>query len=433
MTDNQELALFGGAPTLAPPLERFRSMGEAERVAVDAVMRDDLLSGFYGSPGDEFFGGPRIRALESAWAKKFDVPHAISVNSATSGLFAAMGAIGLSPGDEVIVPPTTMSATVMAPLVYGGIPVFADIEDDYFCIDPEAVRAAITPRTRAILAVNLFGHPAELKTLRAIADAAGIYLVEDSAQAPFAMEAGQRAGTIGHIGVYSLNYHKHLHTGEGGICVTTDDKLARRLQLIRNHGENSTDWLGEADLTNMIGFNYRMTELSAAVGLVQLGQIEALVGRCQDAVPRLSAGIADLEGLIVPPVRTECSHNYYCWTLRCKPEELGISRQTFCDALAAEGIETGAGYVPPLYMLPAFQQRRALGRDGFPFTLSERTYDKGLCPVAERLHEEEIFVFEPCQWDLGGDAVDRIIAAFRKVHGARDRLAEHEARNHNSA
>src|SRR5262249_8722448 len=158
--------------------------------------------------------------------------------SATSGLVAAMGAVGIEPGDEVIVPPTTMSATAVAPLAYGGKPGFADIEPETFGPDPAAVRAPITPRTKAIVSANLIGHPARLAELAAIAREHGLYLVEDNAQGPLAAEHGRYAGTVGDIGVFSLNYHKHIHTGEGGVCVTNDDELALRLQLIRNHGEN---------------------------------------------------------------------------------------------------------------------------------------------------------------------------------------------------
>ncbi|MHA1570791.1 MAG: DegT/DnrJ/EryC1/StrS family aminotransferase, partial [Alphaproteobacteria bacterium] len=274
MISNTELALLGGTPVLAEPLPPYRSIGEAERTAVLEVLDSGCLSGFFGSPGPGFDGGPRIRAFEEAWRAQYDVAHAVSVNSATSGLMALMGAIGISPGDEVIVPPYSMSASALAPLFYGGIPVFADIEPQTFGLDPAAVAAAITPRTKAILVVSLFGHPARLTELRQLADTHGLYLIEDNAQAPLGREDGRWAGTIGHAGVFSLNYHKHIHTGEGGICVTDDDALAQRVRLIRNHGENLVEPLHIADLTNLVGMNLRMRDLSAAVGLAQLSQIE---------------------------------------------------------------------------------------------------------------------------------------------------------------
>lgn len=410
------LALLGGTPAVDMSLRHYRSMGDAETAAVIDVMKSDCLSGFYGSPGDEYWGGPRVREFEAAWRKRYDVAHAVSVNSATSGLFAAMGAIGISPGDEVIVPPWTMSATVMAPLVYGAIPIFADIESETFGLDPEEVRKAITPRTRAILAVNLFGHPARLDELRAIADEKGIYLVEDNAQAPLGEDQGRPSGTIGHIGVFSLNYHKHIHTGEGGICVTNDDVLGKRLAMIRNHAENATEWLGMDDLTNMIGFNYRMTELSAAVGLVQLRNADAHVERRERFARRLSEGVGNLRGVKTPAVRERCRHNFYCWVATYDADAVGLDRDVFRDALMAEGVPCSTGYVAPLYRLPVFQKRIALGRDGFPFTLGAPDYSKVRCPVAERLHEREALLIEICAWETSDALADRMAEAFHKVH-----------------
>ncbi|MBI2585041.1 MAG: DegT/DnrJ/EryC1/StrS family aminotransferase [Rhodospirillales bacterium] len=417
-----KLALLGGKPVIAKPLPPYPSMGKAEEEAVREVVRSGVLSGFYGSPGPEFMGGPKVKTLEAAWAKRYGVGHAVTVNSATSGLVAAMGAIGLGPGDEVILPPWTMSATAMAPLAYGGIPVFADVEDQTFCIDPESVIANITLKTRAILAVNLFGHPAALKRLRKLADDRGLYLIEDSAQAPFASEDGRRAGTVGHIGVYSLNFHKHIHSGEGGVCVTDDAKLADRLRMIRNHGENSAAEMAKGDLTNLVGFNLRMTELSAAVALVQLANIDAHVARREKLAKALSDGTRDLAGWTVPAERHGCRHNYYAWLVRFDADVVGVSRELFSKALAAEGFPHFIGYVAPLYRLPVFRQRKAIGRDGFPFTLSDRTYEDGLCPVSERLHEREAVLFEPCAFDADDALADKFVAAIRKVHENRKQL-----------
>jgi len=421
--DRDRLALLGGAPVFDAAPAPYPSIGPAEADAVMAVVRSGNLSAFYGSPGDKYLGGPVVRAFEEAWSRRFGVEHTVSVNSATSGLTAAMGAIGVGPGDEVIVPPYSMSATAIAPLAYGAIPVFADIEPETFCLDVGAVERALSPRTRAILAVNLFGHPARLRELRALADSRGLFLVEDNAQGPLAMEDGRYAGTVGHLGVFSLNYHKHIHTGEGGMCVTNDGRLAQRLRMIRNHGENVVEAWAVDDISNMIGFNLRLTEMSAAVGLAQLEHADRHVGAREALAQRLSRELAGLEGLTVPAVRQGCRHVSYVWAARLDAQKLGLSRDLFGKALAAEGVPNSRGYVRPLYLLPAFQRRIALGREGFPFSLSQVTYQRGLCPVVERMHFEELLGLETCTSDPTDDYAQKVIRAVRKVHENRAALA----------
>jgi len=420
------LAILGGKPAIPKSLDPYPSIGAAEQRAVFEVMQAGCLSGFYGSWREGFLGGPKVQELEAAWSERFSVKHAVSVNSNTSGLYAAIGAAGIGPGDEVIVPCTTMSATAMAPLIYGGIPVFADIDKGTFCIDLGSVQANLTDKTRAIIAVNLFGQAAPLKELRALCDARGIVLIEDNAQAPLATENGQYCGTIGHISVFSLNYHKHIHTGEGGICCTNDDHLAERLRMIRNHAEAVVGPAGVKDLCNMIGFNFRMTELSAAIGSVQLADADAHIGRREYLGGRLTEGISGLEGLTPPYVRPGCRHVYYLWVVRLDQARLGVSRSTFVEALEAEGVPCFPAYVAPIYQLPLFRDRIAIGREGYPFSLTDRIYNRGLCPVAEDLYEREIVAFETCAFDVDDDDIDRLVDAFRKVHAGCTTLAEWE-------
>jgi len=418
-----QLALLGGTPAVSGPLQPYRTSGSEEEAAVLRVMRGGVLSAFLGAWSPEYRGGPEIRALEEEWCAAFKCAHAVTVNSATSGLIAAMGAIGVGPGDEVIVPPYTMSATAMAPLFYGAIPVFADVEADYYCIDAKCVAEAITPRTKAIVAVNLFGQPADLVALRALADRHNLHLIEDNAQAPLSTLAGRYTATIGHIGVFSLNYHKHFHTGEGGVCVTEDAMLAERLGMIRNHAENVSERLSGGDYTNLIGHNFRMTELSAAIGREQLKKAPALVERRIEIAERISAGMAGLNGLKAPAVRPDCRHVYYLWGSRYDASTVGVPRDVFAKALAAEGVPNAVAYVKPLYLLPVFQKRIAIGREGFPFNLTNRTYHKGLCPVTERLHEQEMLEFLVCSYDPTDEQIDQIISAFHKVYENRKALA----------
>lgn len=422
MSGESDLALLGGTPVLAGQLPAYPSIGSRELAALERVIESGSLSGFLGSWGPEFDGGRFVREFEQAWCERFAVGHAVSVNSATSGLCAAVGAARVGPGDEVIVPPYTMSATAVAPLMYGGVPVFADIDAEDFCIDPASVREAITPRTKAIIAVNLFGHPARLAELSMIAREHDCVLIEDNSQAPLASEDGRYAGTIGDIGVFSLNRHKHIQTGEGGICVTNDEDMALRLRLIRNHGENAVDELGITDITNLIGFNLRMTELVAAVALEQLRDIDRHVRRRVEMAERLTAAFTGLEGLMPPITRYGCHHVYYIWAFRYSEEVVGVSRELFSEALAAEGIPHEVGYVRPLYMLPTFQRRIALGADGYPFNLSDQTYPPGLCPVAERMYERELMLFEICAYDAAADFADVLARGVRKVYDGRAAL-----------
>lgn len=422
-----KLAICGGEPVLKNPLSRYNSMGIAEQKAVERVVKSGTLSGFYGSWSEEFWGGPQVKAFEKAWSDRFKVKHAISMNSATSGLFATMGAIGIGPGDEVIIPPYTMSATAMAPLIYGGIPVFADIEENTFGLDPSAVRKAITPQTKAIIAVNLFGHPARMEELLEIAEEHKLLLVEDNAQGPLAEDKGRYAGTIGHIGVFSLNYHKHIHTGEGGMCVTQDDDLALRLQLIRNHGENAVGPLEMSNLTNIIGFNFRMTEIQAAIGIEQLKSIDEHVGKRERIAQGLTRGVEGLAGLIPPVVRQGCRHVFYVWAMRYQQEDLRLKRSTFCKALEAEGFPVFEGYTQPLYLLPVFQKKIAIGNKGFPFHLSpHRDYAKGMCPVCEHIYEREFIGFEPCAYDPDEKTLELLVRAIRKVHDSLGELRDLE-------
>jgi perosamine synthetase len=425
---HEKPALLGGTPAVPQPLPAYSSIGPDEIAAVTRVAASGTLSGFYGSWGDEFLGGPVVKAFEAAWRARFGSKHAVSVNSNTSGLIAAMGAVGVTPGSEVIVPPFTMSATAIAPLFYGGVPVFADIDAETFTLDPEAVRRAISPRTKAILAVNLFGHPAHLSELRKIADEHKIKLIEDNAQAPFAKDNGRYTGSIGDIGIYSLNYHKHIHTGEGGVCVTEDDDLARRLQMIRNHAENIVEPLGIEDPTNLLGFNFRMTELSAAVGIEQLKHADKHIERRRALAEALTEATRGLEGLSPTVVREGCEHVYYLWSLRIDEAKLGLTREQFSKALAAEGFPHFNGYLRPLYMLPVFQKRAAFG-GGYPFNLSEVRYPAGLCPVAERMWKRELLCFEVCAYAVDDRALSEMTHALKKVHAARREFAEHFARS----
>lgn len=421
-----ELAINGGRAVRQAPFPAYVTIGEEEKRAVAEVLDSTVLSQFLGTWSPDFFGGPRVQQLEREWAAYFRVRHAISVNSATSGLYAAVGAAGVGPGDEVIVSPYSMAASATAALVYGAIPVFADIDPDIFCISPESVRACITPYTRAIIAVDLFGHPADMDAIRQIAHEHDLTLIEDAAQAPGAMDHGKYAGTLGDMGVFSLNYHKTIHSGEGGIVVTNDDALAERLQLIRNHAEVVIKKKGVENLVNMIGFNYRLSEIAAAIASEQLKKLERLLVRRIEAAEYLSERLAQIPGLKTPTVRPGVQHGWYVYALRYDAATIGVPRDRFVDALTAEGVPMYTGYVEPIYLAPVYQQRIAFGKDGFPFTYSgykgQVSYDRGICPVTERMYADELLYTDLCHANITQRDLDDVIDAVYKVIENRDAL-----------
>jgi dTDP-4-amino-4,6-dideoxygalactose transaminase len=397
----RRLALFGGRPAVEHRLPAYNTIGAAETEAALRVLRSGELSAFYGSAGDNFFGGPEIKRFEAAWAERFGARHAVAMNSATSALIAAVGALGLMPGDEMIVPPYTMIASATAAKVWGAVPVFADIRRDLFTLDPQAVEAAITPRTKAIMAVNLFGQPADLKALIALARPRGIRLIEDNAQAPGALYRNRQAGTVGDIGVFSLNCHKTIQTGEGGVACTHDAELALRLQLIRNHGEAVVRELGYARAPErLIGFNFRMGELEAAIGAEQLRRLDALTAPRLRLAALYDERLRHLPGLAVPRVEADRTHVYYVYALTLDEAAAGFSRRALVRALEAEGVPAFEGYCRPLYREPLFA--------------GDAGNRAGLCPVTETLYERGL-LFHTWLYEAVEPFAPMIATAFEKV------------------
>ncbi len=421
------LAINGGKPVRTKPFPLYVTIGDEEKRAVMEVLDSTVLSKFLGTWSPEFYGGPRVQKLEREWAEYFGIRYAVSVNSATSGLYAAVGAAGVGPGDEVIVSPYTMTASATAALVYGGIPVFADIEPETFCLSPASIRERITPRTKAIIVVDIFGHPAEMNEIMRIAREHHLVVIEDAAQAPGAHYHGRNAGTLADMGVYSLNYHKTIHCGEGGMVVTNSDEFAERLQLIRNHGEVVVKNKGVTNLVNMVGFNYRMTEIEAAIASEQLRKLESLVVPRVEAAEFLTRELSCLPGITPPTVRPNVRHGYYVYAMKYDAVATGIHRERFVAAMQAEGIPLGEGYVEPIYLQPMYQQRIAFGKDGFPFTYpgyqGVLNYERGICPVTERMHFQELLHGDFCHAGMTHEDLEDIVSAFGKVSENTSELA----------
>lgn len=424
-----ELAIHGGVKVRTKLFPAHRPLGVEEIESATTVLEGGVLSKYLGAWHEDFFGGPVIQNLEKSWANKFGAKHAIAVNSNTSGLYAAIGAIGIEPGDEVIVCGYSMSISAVAPLLYGGVPVFADLEADYFCLSAEAVEQKITSRTKAILNVDLFGQAYDSKNINKLAKNHGIVVVEDCAQAPGAMCNGKFAGTLGDIGVFSLNYHKHIHCGEGGMIVTDDDDFADKIRMICNHAESIVGPREYTDISNMLGFNFRMTEVQAAISLSQLQKLDKLLEIRLENVTYIEDQLSFIPALKPPSVREGGKHVYYqhayLWDASLAG---GIDRNIFIDAVKAElpafelreteGVKLNYGYVKPVYRLPIFtkDQRRS------NFTRQLPDYCNISCPILERLHEVELVHHEFMVPSMEKTDIDDVIAAFEKVWIERHRL-----------
>lgn len=430
---SKKLAINGGQPVRKKLFPAYITIGEEEKREVIKVLNSGILSRYLGCWHEDFYGGPEVQAFEREWAKYFGVKHAIAVNSCTSGLIAAVGAAGIGPGDEVIVSPYTMSASATAPLWYGGIPVFADIEEEYFCLDPKSVEERITKYTKAIIVVDIFGQPYNVEAINKIAKKHNLLVIEDCAQAPGAKYKDRLAGTLGDIGIFSLNYHKHIHTGEGGVVVTNNDKLAEGVRLIRNHAESVVEDKGEKDLVNMVGFNFRLTEIQAAIGRVQLKKLNRLISKKISNCNYLAEKLSRFPGIRPAKVREGATHVYYLQPFLYDEKIIRVGRNKFIEAVAAElpatelreseGPQIECGYVKPIYLLPLFQKKIAFGKDGYPFSLSKSiNYKKGLCPIVEKMHAKALFHLDFARPLAAKKDLDDVVQAFEKVYKYRNKL-----------
>lgn len=403
------------------PFPTYNPIGEEEALAAARVVRTGMLSDYIARDCDKFLGGREVRALEKAWAEQHKVKHAVSFNTATSALVAALGASGILPGDEVVVIAYSMCISATAPLFYDAVPVFADIESDYFCMDPASLAAKITPRTRAVLSVDLFGQSADMAKINELARKHDLKVICDTSHAPGSGYKDGYAGTFGDIGVYSLNQHKIIHCGEGGIAVTNDDDLALRLQLIRNHAEAVVGDMGYRNLTNMLGGNFRLPEVEAAIASEQLKKLPRLLKQRIDLADYLTEKLSRLEFLTPPKVRPDASHVYYLYPIRYHEEATGVSREKYVANINELGIPLyrfAAGYIKPLYLEPIFASNLEF-KKGYPYTLlpeeARPAYRKGLCPVTELMHEKELIVTAYNYPPLDKGDMDDIVKAFTKA------------------
>ncbi len=390
------LAVHGGPPvrtTLLP--YGHQSIDEEDIRAVVAVLRSELIT-----------TGPKVGEFEEAFAAYVGARHAVSFSSGTAALHAAVFAAGLRPGDEAVTTPFTFCATANCVLYQGARPVFADVTPDTLNLDPDDAARKLTPRTKAVLAVDFAGHPADLDPLLILAQARGLIIIEDASHALGAVYKGRRVGTISHMTVFSCHPVKHITTGEGGVVTTDDPAYVARLRIFRNHGidrdartrQAQHQWHYEMVA---LGYNYRLTDLQCTLGVSQLRRLSGWLTRRRAIARRYDGAFARLPAVEPLRVRPEVTHAYHLYVIRLRPERMRAGRSEIFTALRAEGIGVNVHYIPVHYH-PYYRETLGTG--------------PGLCPVAEAAYEQVLSlpVF-PAMTD--GDVHD-VITAVSKVIGA---------------
>jgi len=415
----KKLAVFGGNKTRENPFPKYPIITQDEKNAVLEVLESGNLSTFIASPGEQFLGGKKIREFENKFAKYIGTKFAVAFNSATSALHAAVVAVGVRPGEEVIVPPYTFTSTATCVLMHNAIPVFSDIKNDIYCLDPKKLENVRTNLTRAIIPVHLFGHPCDMDEIIEFASKHDLKIIEDCAQAPGAEYKGKKVGTIGDCGIFSFQETKNMMTGEGGMLVTNDESIAKAAQMVRNHGEmiNLAEKI-RSYRSEILGWGYRMTELEAAIGIVQLSKLDSYNEQRIKLTSYLTEKLKSIDG-IKHTKYDFVKHVYYVYSFSYDEKKIGITREKFCEAVRAEGIPIYGGYVKPLYLNPLYLEKRAFA---YKHHSGMVRYEKGICPVAESLHENDLVMIPICRPPTTIDDMEDIVIAIRKVIENKDEL-----------
>lgn len=394
-------ALEGGRPLRRDPLFILPKFEEDEITAVLEVLRGGRLTSHVGN---------KVKEFENSFSRYLGVRYSIATSSGTSALHTSLRSVGIGPGDEVITTPFTFVATATSILHQNAVPLFADIDKETFNLDPVSVEERVSENTKAILVVHLYGHPAEMDELTAIASERDLILVEDCAQALGAEYKGRKVGTMGDVAAFSFYLSKNITTGEGGMISTDREELARRARLIVDHGQS------ERYRYELLGYNYRMTELQAALGLAQLSKLDRLNRRREEIVKIYIDELEGEEALTLPVVKGHVRHAWHLFTVLLDLERLSVSRDRVVKAVRKENVYVTVAYPRPLYLEPLFTSKRGHGRGcpwSCPFHKGSVVYKKGLCPNAEWVSERVISL--STQPSLKDEEAIDIARALRKV------------------
>jgi dTDP-4-amino-4,6-dideoxygalactose transaminase len=412
---SQPLAILGGPPLRTRPFAAWPVFGDPEEKRLLRALR----SGKWGK-----LNGSEVAEFEQRFAAMHGAKHGIGVVNGTVSLRVALMAAGITAEDEVIVPPYTFLATATAVVEANAIPVFADIDLETFNLDPRALEAAITPRTRVIMPVHMAGQPADMDAIMAIAKRHKLVVIEDAAHAHAALYRQQPAGSIGHLGSFSFQSSKNLTCGEGGIITTSDDALAEACRSIHNCGRISGGLWYEH---HVMSANYRLGEFQGAILNAQLERLEAQTQTRDRNGQYLAVRLSQLPGIHPQKRPADCTrHSYHLFLFRIDAAAFGAPREAVLQALQAEGVPVSGGYALPLYRQPLF-----LNRSFGPYLPNaSRTLDYGKvsCPNCEKICREQGAWFEQSLFLGTQSDMDDIANTFHKVYQQREALSRWAAK-----
>ena len=317
-------------------------IGEEEIAAVVEVMKSGIITHGLGA-------GPMVTKFEKAFAKFMNARHAIAVNTGTSALHLSIAGAGIKRGHEVILPSFTFVATAEVIAMVGAKPVFVDIDPETYNVSPRKIEKAITKKTKAIMPVDLYGLPADMQPIREIADKHDLIIIEDAAQAHGASYKRKPPGVFADTACWSFYASKNMTTGEGGMITTNDDEVAEKLRFMRSHGEK------EKYKSLMLGHNYHMPEIQAAIGLVQLKRLPKFIGKRRQNAKKLSAKLSKAKNLQLPEEPKGYKHSWYLYTVRLKDAK-GKRRDKIVEKLKQKGIGAEVYYVTPIHLMPYYRK-----------------------------------------------------------------------------
>lgn len=402
------LAIDGGPKTISYDLPKARRWNGEEKEFLGQMVEQDSL--FY-------WDGPQTDRLLTRFREIYPFEHVMPCSSGTAAIHIALATAQVGWGDEVITSPITDMGTLIGILYQQAVPVFADIDPGTYNLSPAAVEAAITPRTKAIIAVHLSGNPCDLGELRDIADRHGLILIEDCAQAWCAKWQGKLLGTVGDFGCYSLNDFKHISCGDGGLVATNNPKYGPMLQ---KHGDKGYSRGGGPRMPEILGLNYRISEPQSAVAAAQMARVVEITNHQHEMGSLLTSLIQDIPGLLPHRIKPGNHSTFWFYILRLQPESFSCTRDEFAAALAAEGLACGPGYIRvPVYQYPVFQTHNffANGWPVFEQGATTMDYRRVHCPEAEIMLKECITIPLPFGGDLqyirdGASAIRKVVQNY---------------------